>query len=131
MAASATGYCSTFGIITATRAPLRHAAALQPGRQALRHAVQLRIGEELVHADEGVVGGVLLERFLQQLHQGAVLVGIDLRGHAGRVRLQPDLVHRVPVSSVIIVSDTARPTEKNARSCCCLLFMMLSGSASR
>ena len=52
MAAIATGYCSTFGIMMATRAPRSQALALQPGGEGARRLVELAIGHGLVHADE-------------------------------------------------------------------------------
>jgi hypothetical protein len=69
------------------------AFALQPGAHLLRQLIQLAVGQELVHAHEGVAVGVLAERFFQQVRDRAVLGVINLRRNAFGVRLQPNLFH--------------------------------------
>ena len=80
MPAIATGYCSTFGIMMATRAPRLQPLALQPGGEGARGLVELGIGQGLAHADAGVPGGVGPEALLEHRDQRRIVRRVDLGG---------------------------------------------------
>ncbi|MNS91402.1 hypothetical protein D3C72_1254930 [compost metagenome] len=78
---------------------LFQATALQPGTKLARIGIEFGIGEKFVHADIGIAVRIFLKRFFQQMHQRTILIRIDVGGDAGRIRLQPNFFHPVPLVS--------------------------------
>ena len=64
---------------------LFQSAALQEGAQLARIGVEFSIGEKFVHADIGIAIRIFCKRFFEQVHQRAILIGIDVVGYAGRI----------------------------------------------
>ena len=73
----------------ALREPLR----LQPGAEVARQRIEFGEAQRLAHAGEGRAVAVGADALLEELDQRAVLVGVDLGRHAGRIALQPDALH--------------------------------------
>ena len=69
------------------------AARLQPGAEVARALVELVEGDALAHAVERGAVAILGDARVEQLDERAVLAGVDVRGHACGVALQPDAVH--------------------------------------
>jgi hypothetical protein len=81
------------------------AASLQVGAERQRHLVEVAVADRLVHADERLAVGELLEALLQQVDQRCVLRRLDISGHAGRILLEPDALHgNSPLSQEPVVS---------------------------
>ena len=78
---------------------LFQAPALQKGAQLARIGVEFGIGQKFVHADIGIAIRIFCKRFFEQVHQRTILIGIDVGGYAGRIRLQPNFFHAVPLVS--------------------------------
>ena len=72
---------------------LRKALRLQPGAEVARQRIELGEAQRLAHAGEGRALAVGADALLEELDQRAVLMGVDLGRHAGRIALQPDALH--------------------------------------
>ncbi len=78
----------------------RDSAAARP-RSRARSALVLGVGDRAAQAGEGGRSAKRSQLSLEQLVSEGYSFGIDLRRHAGRIVLQPDLVHRFPDVPVI------------------------------
>jgi hypothetical protein len=74
---------------------LLQALALQIGAERRRHLIEVAVADRLVHADERLAVGELLEALFQQGDERRVLVDVDIGGHAGRIMLEPDSLHGI------------------------------------
>ncbi len=74
-------------------APLQFRALLQPGREVACPPVELGISDRAAEAAESALRREALAAGLEHRRERRVFVRIDLRRHAVRVVLQPDLVH--------------------------------------
>jgi len=95
---------------------LLQAQALQIGRHGARGVVHLGEAQALAHHQVGGLGGVLLERGVQQVDQARVERRVDVARHFGRVMLQPDGLHGlVSFSMAGILTDGCLPTGQGIR----------------
>ena len=84
-----TGYCNTFGIMMATRAPRCRPMLCSQAAKAREAAIELVVGHRLAHADEGVAAAKLAEAFLEHRHQRGIARRVDIGRHARRIVLEP------------------------------------------
>ncbi|MCY1309008.1 hypothetical protein D9M70_590610 [compost metagenome] len=74
---------------------LGQAQALQPGGECPRVGVQLRVGDVATHRGAGDARSVLLAGPIQQVGQGGISLGRDLRRNALRVMGKPRTRHGI------------------------------------